>query len=54
MIKEWGNKIHHSEDKENHVQIAERLGLIDFDAASKLQAVVLHYFEEKEQNFSVP
>ena len=36
VIKEWGNKIHHSEDKENHVQIAERLGLIDFDAASKI------------------
>ena len=36
MIKEWGNKIPHSEDKENHVQIAERLGLIDFDAASKI------------------
>ena len=36
VIKEWGNKIPHSEDKENHVQIAERLGLIDFDAASKI------------------
>ena len=50
VIKEWGNKIHHSEDKENHVQIAERLGLIDLMLPQKLQEVVLHYFEEKEQN----
>ena len=36
VIKEWGNKRPHDDGTENHVQIVERLNLIDFDAASKI------------------
>ncbi|MED5471431.1 MAG: serine--tRNA ligase, partial [Verrucomicrobiota bacterium] len=34
LIKESGKRKEHSNELENHVQIAERLGLIDFEAGS--------------------
>lgn len=36
VIKESGEKQEHHKELENHVQIAERLGLIDFEAGSKV------------------
>ena len=36
LIKESGEKKDHHDQLENHVQIAERLGLIDFEAGSKV------------------
>jgi|TARA_B110000116_G_scaffold141050_1_gene122186 seryl-tRNA synthetase len=36
LIKESGEKKEHHNELENHVQIAERLGLIDFEAGSKV------------------
>lgn len=36
VIKEWGEKLEDRSDLENHVEIAERMDLIDFDAAVKV------------------
>ena len=36
VIKEWGEKVPHNSEMQNHVEIAERLNLIDFDSASKI------------------
>ncbi len=36
VIREWGEKTAHRDTLENHVQIVERLGMIDFEAAAKI------------------
>ena len=36
VIREWGNKLEVHAELENHVEIADRLGLIDFEGAAKI------------------
>ena len=36
VLREWGDRLEVHAELENHVQIAERLGLVDFEAASKV------------------
>ncbi len=36
VVREWGARLEVHAELENHVQIAERLGLVDFEAAAKV------------------